>query len=141
MNHAALLLPVFVQVLLTFALMGAMGRARVAALRSGALRVRDIALGQSAWPAQATQFERAYLNQFELPVLFYAVVAMLLATNLSSTLFVVLAWLFVLTRLAHAFIHVTSNIVPQRFGAFLIGGIILMLMWAAFALRLFIGAI
>jgi hypothetical protein len=45
--------------------------------------------------------------------------------------------MFVVTRLVHAFIHTTSNRVSQRFMAFLVGALILMLMWIIFALRIF----
>jgi len=35
----------------------------------------------------------------------------------------------------HAYIHVTNNRVPRRFFAYLAGTIVLMAMWAYFALR------
>ena len=48
-----ILLPVFVQVALTFALLFWMASARTRAVRRGETKIRDIALGQPAWPARA----------------------------------------------------------------------------------------
>ncbi|GJD48898.1 hypothetical protein OPKNFCMD_1624 [Methylobacterium crusticola] len=136
MSIQAVLAPVFVQVLLTFGLLLWTGRARFAAARAGAVRVRDIALGQRAWPAPVQQVSNAFSNQFELPVLFYALTALALATRKADLLFVAMAWLFVLSRLAHAAIYASSNVVIRRFGAFLAGALVLMAMWIVFAARI-----
>lgn len=129
MSQTAILLPVFIHVALVLALLVATGLARARILRERQLRLADIALGERVWPAKAQQFANAYQNQFELPVLFHVVVVIALIIDAASLAMVVLAWLFVLTRLVHAFIHVTSNNVMQRFRAFLAGTIILGIMW------------
>jgi hypothetical protein len=136
MSVASLLVPVFVQVALTLALMGWMASHRVTAIRSGAVRPRDIALREPNWPARATQIANCFHNQFELPVLFYVLVALILITRTNSTEFVLLAWAFVITRLVHAFIHTTSNRVDRRFYAMAAGMAILVVMWIIFAVRI-----
>ena len=61
------------------------------------------------------QVGNSLTNQFELPVLFYVLTILAIITKHADFLFVVMAWIFVLTRLAHAYIHVTSNNVrPAR---------------------------
>ncbi len=135
MNHAPYLVPVFALIILTLVLLVAQARARIASLKAGEVRIKDIALGQSAWPARATQLNRAYQNQLELPVLFYALVAFVLITGRQDTLFMALEWLFVAARLAHAYLHVTSNNVLRRFQAYSAGLAVLVLMWAIFAIR------
>jgi hypothetical protein len=137
MSITAVLLPVFVQVALTFLLLMWMGRSRIASLRAGDVKVRDIALGERSWPTRIQQIANSYHNQFELPVLFYAIVALALITRKADLLFVVLSWVFVGSRLVHAVIHTTSNRVSQRFAVFLVGVIVLMAMWIMFALRIF----
>ena len=137
MSVTAVLLPVFVQVALTFALLVWMGRSRIGSIRSGDVKVRDIALGERNWPTRIQQIANSYHSQFELPVLFYAIVAMALITRKADLVFVVLSWVFVVSRLVHAFIHTTSNRVSQRFMVFLVGVIALMAMWIMFALRIF----
>ena len=137
MSITAVLLPVFVQVALTFLLLMWMGRSRIASLRAGDVKVRDVALGERNWPTRIQQIANSYHNQFELPVLFYAIVALALITRKADLLFVVLSWVFVGSRLVHAVIHTTSNRVSQRFAVFLVGVIVLMAMWIMFALRIF----
>lgn len=139
MTIPALLAPVFVQVALTLVLLIWAGRARFAAVRAGEVRVADIALGQRAWPTRVQQVSNAFQNQFELPVLFYVLVAFVLLTRKADLLFVVMAWIFVLSRLGHAYVYATSNTVLLRFRVFLVGAAVLMLMWAIFAGRILLG--
>jgi hypothetical protein len=139
MSIQAVLLPVFVQVALTFALMFWMGSVRVAAISRGQVKVRDMALGQPVWPERETQIANCYHNQFQLPVLFYVLVALALFTRKADLLFVVLSWTFVLLRLAHALVHVTTNHVPTRFRWFLAGALVLLVMWIVFAARILLG--
>jgi hypothetical protein len=56
-------------------------------------------------------------------------------TRKADLIFVVLAWLFVLARLAHAYIHTSSNYVPTRARVFFLGALILIVMWVYFAAR------
>ena len=139
MTVPAVLLPVFVQVGLTFFLLFWMGAVRLRALKGREVRVGDIALRQPAWPERPTQISNAYDSQFQLPVLFYALVPLALVTRKADLLFVVLSWIFVATRLAHAAIHTTSNNVQQRFMAFLAGAIALLIMWIVFAAHILLG--
>ena len=55
MSIAAILLPLFVEVALTFGLLFWLGPIRVGALRAGAVATRQVALGQKAWPERAVQ--------------------------------------------------------------------------------------
>jgi hypothetical protein len=137
MSIAAVLAPVFVLVALTFFLMFWMGRSRLAVLRSGDVKMRDVALGERTWPTRTQQVVNAYNNQFEMPVLFYALVALALITRKADLVFVLMSWIYVATRLAHACIYTTSNRMVRRFQAFLIGALVLLLMWIIFALRIF----
>jgi hypothetical protein len=127
---------VFVQVLLTFVLLFWMANARTGSIKRGEVKIRDIALGQEAWTALGTQIGNCYHNQLELPVLFYAVVAFAMITRKADLIFAILAWLFVLARLAHAYIHTTSNHVPTRARVFFAGALILIIMWVYFAVRI-----
>ena len=133
--------PLLVQVGLTFALLFWMAYGRVTALRRGEVKVRDIALGGDAWPERVRQISNSFQNQFELPVLFYLLVVLVLVTNTADKTLVWLAWGFVASRVVHALIHTTSNVVLHRFYAYLTGFILLVAMWVAFALRLSAGAV
>src|SRR4029079_19471641 len=92
-------------------------RSNGASLRRGDVRWQNIALREPDWPPRNRQFQNAYLNQFELPVLFYVLTILSMITHHADLIFVILAWIFVAMRLAQAFVHVTDNHVPRR-GAF-----------------------
>jgi hypothetical protein len=136
MSVTSLLLPVFVQVALTFALMGWMWKLRIGALKSRQVTFKDIALREPAWPARATQVGNCFHNQLELPVLFYVLVAFILITRTNDIIFVVLAWIFVAARLVHAYIHTGSNNVQSRFNAIAASLLALVAMWVVFAVRI-----
>jgi hypothetical protein len=65
MSIQMVLLPVFVLVGLTFALLISMAGARRNALVSKETKVRDIALGQQNWPVRTTQIGNCFKNQFD----------------------------------------------------------------------------
>jgi hypothetical protein len=136
MTIKMVLLPVFVQVALTIVLLLWMARERTASVKRGETRMRDIALGQPNWPDQPTKVANSYNNQFALPLLFYVVVLWAWITRTADVIFVVLEWLFVLLRLGHCYVHVTSNHVPTRFQVFAAGLLVLVIMWIYFAAKI-----
>ena len=137
MSQDAILYPVFVQVFLTFAVLISMAVARARAINSmeGRRSNPDLAMGRVEWPNDAVKRAASFRNQLELPVLFYVVVAFALITRGADTAMMVLAWLFVLSRLIHAAIHVGPNKIRWRTPAFAFGCLFLMLMWAKLALH------
>lgn len=135
MSVTAILAPVFVQVALTFFLLFWMGRSRFSVIRTGDVKIKDIALGERSWPKRTQQVSNAFHNQFELPVLFYVLVVLALITRKADTAFVVMSWLFVAARIVHAYVHTTSNRISVRFQLFLIGALTLLLNWIVFILR------
>jgi hypothetical protein len=138
MTVQAILAPLFVLVALTFVLLAWMGSVRVAAVRRGEVRVKDIALGRSNWPPRVQQISNCFHNQFQLPMLFYVLTVLALFLRKADLLFVVMAWLFVALRIVHAAVQTTSNHVGHRFQAFAAGAIILLLMWVVFAVRILV---
>ena len=139
MSIQFILLPLFVQVALTFALMFWMAFSRAGALKRKETRMADVALGQSNWPPKVQQISNCYHSQFQLPLLFYVLTILVIITRHADVVFVVMAWLFVLTRLVHAYIHTGTNYVPHRFNAFALGAVILLAMWVIFAARILLG--
>ncbi|MBR0831239.1 MAPEG family protein [Bradyrhizobium manausense] len=136
MSVQMVLLPVFVQVALTLALLVAVVGARRATLVSGETKIRDIALGEPSWPPRATQIGNCYRNQFELPVLFYALIAIALPLRHADLFIVLMSWVFVVTRLVHAGVFVTSNDFGRRSTVWIAGGLVLLVMWIYFALKM-----
>jgi hypothetical protein len=139
MSIAAVLLPLFVQVALTFVLLLWMAGLNASATRSGEVSWGDIALREPNWPARNMQIRNAFLNQLETPVLFYVLTVLAWITRHADYLFVVLAWIFVALRIVHAFIHVTDNNVPRRGAVFLASMVVLAVMWVIFAFHILLG--
>jgi hypothetical protein len=130
------LLPVFVLIGLSFALLLGMVSTRTRALTSREISLKDIALGQPNWPERATQIGNCFSNQFEVPVLFYILVALALPLRHADLFIVLMSWVFVVTRFAHAGIFVTSNDVRTRSLAWFAGVLVLFAMWIYFALKI-----
>ncbi|MEH6950241.1 MAPEG family protein [Nitrobacter sp. NHB1] len=136
MSVQAVLMPVFVLIGLAFALLMGMAVARTRSLRSGETRFEDIALREPNWSMRATQIANCFSNQFEVPVLFYVLIALALPLRHADLVIVLLSWVFVITRFVHAGIFVTSNNVPRRGMVWFAGVVVLLAMWIYFALRI-----
>lgn len=71
-------------------------------------------------------------NLFEMPVLYFALVPLLLITQHANHIQVALAWLFVALRAGHSFIHIVPKTVTARFIVYLASVIVLTIMWVGF---------
>lgn len=135
MKH--LFAPVLVQFAMTMGLLLATGLSRALAIRSRQVRIKDVALGQNAWPPRVTQIGNSFHNQLEMPVFFMLAIVFAFFTRDDSTLTLGLAWAYVALRIVHMLIHVTSNIVPVRFAVFALSNMVLAAMWIRAAVRFY----
>ena len=134
MTQNAIFWPMLVQVALTLAAYWVMSKRRVAAVKAGQAKARDFAIPND--PEMSAAAARNVVNQFELPVLFYVGCLAIHQAGTVDTVALILAWTFVASRVAHAWVHLTSNRVILRRRLFIIGFLIVALMWAWFAVRL-----
>jgi hypothetical protein len=139
MSAEMILLPLFVEVILTFALLFWLGPLRARDFRSGLVREEDIGLRQPNWSKPALQVQYSFSNQFELPVLFYVLTILAYITHHAGVLFVVLAWVFVIFRLCQAYVHVTNNKVMLRGALFGVSALALAIMWIVFIVEILTG--
>jgi len=139
MSIAMILAPLFVQVLLTLAIGFGLAGLRGPLLVRGAVKPADVSLREPKWPPRVMQFGYSFQNQFEVPVLFYVLTILALVTKHADVLFVALSWIFVLSRIAQAAVHVTSNNLRARGGFFGIGVLVLTIMWLIFMVRILLG--
>ena len=139
MTLPMILAPLFVLVLMTFVLGFWLPVRGVPMRRRGEERPQDVDLRQPNWPRPVQQINNSYTSQFELPVLFYVLTILAIISKHADILFVAMAWIFVLARLAHATIHVTSNNLNMRGPVFGIGALVLALMWLIFIVRIMLG--
>lgn len=130
MQHGSILLPLLVQVLLTLLLYAALAFAKARAVKAGQVDSDRRALHDDAWPESVMKINNNIRNQFQLPVLFYVLVVLLWQLGESGVLVQTLAWLFVGSRIAHAWVHTHSNYVPVRRRVFAFGWLVLVVMLA-----------
>ena len=132
----AVLLPLFVEVLLTFGLWIWMAQLRTRDFSSGAVQPQEIALREPKWPKRTTQVAHSFANQFELPVLFYVLTILAYMTHRAGWAFVILAWVFVIFRLLHAYVHTTNNVVRLRGSLYGVAAAALIVNWLIYIVEI-----
>lgn len=132
----AIFWPVILQVALIHLVYFLLFNRRQSAVRAG--RVRLSQLRDNVTEPEETRFLRNNLtNQFELPVLFIGGCLALYATGHATIVPVILAWLFVGSRLAHAFIHLSRyHHMRYRVPAFIAGYALNGLLWLWLAVNI-----
>ena len=128
MTRDWIFVPVIVQVLMTLLIYVRLIKVKVREIRAGRVDKTRSALHEEAWGDAVLQINNNLRNQFELPVLFYVMAAVLWAMDSVNGLAIAAAFLFVLSRIAHALIHLGSNYVPNRRRTFTVGWWVLMFM-------------
>ena len=123
-------------ILLTFSVAIYMFRLRVAAVKTGKVKLSEFRLNNSAnLPDKITQASRNYSNLFEVPVFFYIAGTLTITLQLENAAILILSWIFVGARIAHSWIHLTSNNVLHRLKAFMLGNISVFLIWLMLILQ------
>jgi len=128
MNSSHIIWPVLAQIFLTLIMFIMLGVRKAKAVKAGEVNRRQAALNNREWPEYVVKVSNNIANQFEAPVLFYVLCLVLYSINAVGMVAIVLAWLFALSRFAHAYVHIGSNYVPMRFRLFLVGCLVLIAM-------------
>lgn len=122
MNPAsALAWPVLAQIVWTMLVLALLGVRRYRAIKEKRARLPGLDLSREGWPDDVRKVSNNFDNQFQTPVLFYAICGVAVLTGAAGGAMAALAWLFVVTRIGHTAVHVTSNHVPLRFGFYAAG--------------------
>ncbi|WP_099865261.1 MAPEG family protein [Pararhizobium haloflavum] len=135
MGSTAIFWPVIVQVALIYGVYFLASKRRVGAVKRGEVEARAF-LVPNVEPEQSATVIRNLINQFELPMLFIFACFGLYMIAAANVVVVILAWLFVASRVVHAYVHVTSNDLRRRRPAFIAGFVLNGLLWLYFAFRL-----
>jgi len=135
MNQTAIFWPMLAHVALVYGIYVLMFLRRKAAVQAGSTRISQFRENTNE-PPESLFVRNNLANQFELPVLFHAGCLALYAVTAADMVAVVLAWIFVLSRYVHAYIHVTSNRIRYRQPAFSLGFLVLAIMWIWLALAI-----
>jgi hypothetical protein len=125
MDQFQIFWPMLVQVALSAAILFWLAWSRVSRIaKQGIGEIR-----KSGFPTHVNNASDNFKNQFEVPVLFYALCVFFVVTDGVTQTVLISAWVFVVARLLHALIQLTKNVIfPYRFGAFLISALAVVVM-------------
>jgi hypothetical protein len=118
-----ILLPVFIQVALTFVLLFMTRSAQTRSAGYGDIRFKD-----EPNDTTGTAIVGSIYNN--------VVVVLAYLLRKADFLFAILSFVLVAARIAHAYVVMTSNDTRLRYGAFAAGLVVLAFMWLAFAIRI-----
>ena len=104
----------------TFLLYAWLTVARTRAVNSGKTDYSCFVLGREE-PLEVARITRNLTNQFELPVIFYALVVLLVALGRVTWFDVIVAWVFVAGRVIHTLVQTLGDNVVLRGRVFVIG--------------------
>jgi hypothetical protein len=135
MQPTAIFWPMIAHVALVYVVYLVLGRRRQLSVRGGEAKAAHFRQ-RGPEPATSATASANQMNQFELPILFHLVCLVLFLTAGISWATLTLAWIFVLSRYAHSWFHLTGNRVRLRFLAFAVGFVTLAILWIIFALHL-----
>jgi len=136
MSSSHIFWPVLAQVFLTLVMFIVLGARKARTVKAGKVNRQQAALDNRVWPEDVVKVSNNIANQFEVPILFYILCVVLYSVNAAGIVAVVLAWLFVVSRYAHAWIHVRSNYVPVRMLLFMVGCLVVLAMLVVAAWKL-----
>lgn len=134
-SSTAIFWPVLAQVLLTYVIYVIVSSRRIGAVKAGAAKASDFKV-PSIEPEPSATAARNLSNQFELPVLFFAACLSLFVTGGAGMAAVAVAWAFVLARVAHSYVHLTSNRVKIRRRLFIVSFVINLAQWVLLAVHI-----
>ena len=134
----SILIPVFLQVLLTFVILFSLGYLRFRSVSQRTVHPKDYVMmtGQDQWPVMIQRLGRSFQNQLEVPILFYVLALLILILDVQTHILLVMAWVYVGLRYMHAFIHIVFNRVTYRFTVFLLSTLVLLIMWVLFVFEI-----
>ena len=141
MNSSHIIWPVLAQIFLTLIMFIMLGVRKVKAVKAGEVNRQQAAVNNRVWPEDVVKVSNNIANQFEAPVLFYVLCLVLYSIDAAGMAAIALAWLFALSRFAHAYVHIGSNYVPMRFRLFMIGCLVLIGMLILVAWKLATGVV
>ena len=128
--NTLLLYPMFAMVLLTFIIACIAVKVRLASVKTGEVSPKYFRLmdGQNV-PDLITKTTRNFNNQFEIPTLFYVACTLYICFGIESGTALFFAWMFILLRVAHSYIHLTYNHILHRMLTFWASFMCVMVLW------------
>lgn len=136
MQVLGILWPTFALVALIFIVWFTLFVQRLGYMKRNPPRAEDFLTGETAmrYFAPVEMPANNLRNLFEMPVLYFALVPLLMITHHANHIQVLLAWIYVLLRVVHSFIHIGPKKIRPRFMVYLASCVVLSAMWVGFAI-------
>jgi len=128
MNQNIIFYPLLIQIILVMVLYILLGIEKSKAVKAGSVDRKKTALHNDAWPDHVLRVSNNIRNQFETPILFFVLSMVFFSLKSVDVTVLILCCAFVVSRIVHSYIHVTSNYVPKRRGVFMVGCVILIVL-------------
>ena len=138
MNNEIIFLPLIAHIFLVFTLYILLGKLKKIAVKANLVDRKQASIDANAWPENVIRVNNNLANQFESPVLFYALTFIYFQTNNINTWVLALFSFYAVTRYLHSYVHISSNFVPHRFKLFVLGmlSLVALALWLLFKLVL-----
>lgn len=124
-----LIYPALAMILWIFVVGVILALRRKDAYASGAVRMDEVSVSTERYPLPARLASANFSNQFETPVVFFALIMLAMEAGATGYAMALLAWLYVASRIVHTFIHIGPNRLPLRGAVYGVGVLALFLMW------------
>lgn len=124
-----LIYPALAQILWSFVVLVIVFLRRRRAFADREVGLADVAVSTERYPEPARLAAANFSNQFETPVLFFALTLIAIHVGATGYVMTALAWGYVATRVVHTLIHTGRNKLQQRALVFTIGVACLFFMW------------
>ena len=129
-----MVLAILLQMVITIWCYAQMSRARMAGYKEGRTTPEIYKAVGDSEPEEIRVYTRLVANQFEMPVLFYALVVTGLAIGATSWITVVLAFIYILMRYLHAKEMMGDHVVMRRRKIFIQSARIILFMMVELAI-------
>jgi len=136
MDNTLILYPLLPVVFLNFFVIFHMRYVIEKAIKKREVRYSWFRVYEGSAPEYMMAASHHYKNFFEIPILFYLLCIILYVIDDVRDLDLWIAWLFVVFKLIHSYIRLTSNYVPNRAYAFYICVLLLLGGWIYLAIRI-----
>ncbi|MEO8742947.1 MAG: MAPEG family protein [Lysobacteraceae bacterium] len=140
MTDFTLVYPMFAMVALTATVLVILFRSRVRAVRGGKVNMTYFRTYQGEIePDETAKPSRHFVNLFEAPTLFYAACITAMIVHDSGIALLALAWVYVVVRTLHTFIHLGGNRIRHRMRAYFASWLVLFAIWVHIVVHVAMG--
>jgi len=136
MNNVLIIYPVVLMIILTLYLYVKNSYEVIKAAKNKIIKYKYFKAYQGEVPEYIEVLRQTLKNQFELPILFYFLVSLIIFFDNLTIVDLIFAWSFVMFRYIHCYIRLTSNYLPYRARVFMIGLFILVAAWINFLISI-----